>query len=144
LLRGSSIALYMLSSIIVDRAEPSEALTATVVWSEGIQDANILLSSRHIDDFRKGRRVKSEPDVRAERGAYLLNADLIIEAGSEKTWYIVSDVNKDAGQIALLNHLLKENKNIAGLLQKDISDCTDELIKIIVKCFLQYYAWRYF
>jgi hypothetical protein len=131
LLSGSSIALYMLSSIIVDRAEPSEALTATVVWSEGIQDANILLSSRHIDDFRKGRRVKSEPDVRAERGAYLLNADLIIEAGSEKTWYIVSDVNKDAGQIALLNHLLKENKNIAGLLQKDVSDCTDELIKII-------------
>jgi hypothetical protein len=130
LLLNSNIALFMLSSILVDRAEPSEALTANVVWSEGIPDAKILLSARHIDDFRKGNQVKADIDVRAERGAYLINADINLEAGTEKIWYIIADMNKDAGQIASLNHLLKGNDSIE-LLKKDVAECTNDLINII-------------
>jgi len=131
LLSNTNIALFMLSSILVDRAEPSEALTANVVWSDGVPGARILLSSRHNDDFRRGYQVNTDRDVRAERGAYLLNADINLEAGKENTWYIIAEVNKDAGQIASLNHLLKENENITMLLEKDIADCTEDLINII-------------
>ena len=130
LLLNTNIALFILSSVIVDRAEPSEALTANVVWSEGITDAKILLSARNIDNFRKGHLVKEESDVRAERGAYLLNADINLEAGTEKTWYIIADVNKDAGQIASLVHLLKGNNSIE-LLNKDVGEGTNDLMKII-------------
>ena len=131
LLNNSKIGLFMLSSILVDRAEPSEALTANVVWSDGIQDAKILLSACHNDDFRKGHQLRTDKDVRAERGAYLLNANLKLEAGKEKSWHIIADVNKDAGQIASLDHLLKANSNITVLLEKDVADCTNDLIKII-------------
>lgn len=131
LLMNTNIALFMLSSILVDRAEPSEALTANLVWSEGIPDGKILLSSRQIDNFRKGRQVKADIDVRAERGAYLINADIKLEAGKEKTWNVIADVNKDAGQIASLDHLLKGNDNIAELLKKDVAEGTDDLINII-------------
>ena len=130
LLSNTKIALYMLSSILVDRAEPSEALTANVVWSDGIPDAKILLSARNIDNFRKGHQVKEDSDVRAERGAYLLNADIKLEAGKENTWYIIADVNKDAGQIASLVHLLKGNNSIE-LLNKDVAEGTNDLMKII-------------
>jgi hypothetical protein len=131
LLMNTNIALFMLSSVIVDRAEPSEALTANVVWSEGIPDAKILLSARHVDNFRKGHQVEADRDVRAERGAYLINADINLDAGKEKTWYIIADVNKDAGQIACLDHLLKGNESIAGFLKKDVAECTNDLIGII-------------
>lgn len=131
LLLNTNIALFMLSSILVDRAEPSEALTANVVWSDGIRDAKILLSARHNDDFRKGHQLSTERDIRAERGAYLLNADINLEAGKENTWYIIADVDKDAGQIAMLDHLLKANSNITVLLEKDVADCTNDLINII-------------
>jgi hypothetical protein len=131
LLFNTNIALFILSSILVDKAEPSEALTANVVWSDGIRDAKILLSACHNDDFRRGYQVSTDTDVRAERGAYLLNADLNLEAGKEKTWYIIADVNKDAGQIASLDHLLKANSNITVLLEKDVADCTHDLINII-------------
>lgn len=130
LLSNTNIALFMLSSILVDRAEPSEALTANVVWSEGIPDAKILLSARQIDNFRKGHQVKGETDVRSERGAYLINSDINLEAGKEKPWYVVADVNKDAGQIASLCHLLKGNDSI-GLLKKDVAECTNDLVNII-------------
>jgi hypothetical protein len=130
LLLNTRIALYMLSSILVDRAEPSEALTANVVWSEGLPAAKILLSARNIDSFRKGQRVKEDSDVRAERGAYLLNADIHLDSGKANTWYIIADVNKDAGQIASLDHLLKGNKSIE-LLNNDVAEGTNDLIKII-------------
>lgn len=131
LLRNTNIALYMLSSILVDRAEPSEALTANVVWSAGIPDAKILLSARYIDNFRKGQQVKEVIDVRAERGAYLLNADINLDAGNERTWYIIADVNKDAGQIVTLGHLLKGNESIEELLKRDVAACTKDLFNII-------------
>ena len=41
---SSKLALYTMSSILIDRAEPSEALSATTVWSVGLPDACILLS----------------------------------------------------------------------------------------------------
>jgi hypothetical protein len=131
LLVNTNIALYMLSSILVDRAEPSEALTANVVWSEGMPDSNILLSSRQLDNFRKGYPVNQENDVRAERGAYFIHAHINLEGDKKKAWYIIADVNKDAGQIASLSHFLKDNGNIASLLRNDITEGTNDLIKII-------------
>jgi hypothetical protein len=131
LLDYNNIALFMLSSIIVDRAEPSEALSATVVWSEGLQDAGILLSSRQLEDFRKGNIVETERDIRAERGAYFVNADLVLEQGAEKEWHIVADVNKNAGYIASLKHLLSGENKISELIQNDVAGCTNELAGII-------------
>jgi len=131
LLMNSNIALFMLSSILVDKAEPSEALSANLVWSEGIKNAKIILSARHIDNFRKGHQIKPSSDVRAERGAYLINADINLEAGKDKSWYIIAEVNKDAGQIALLSHFLKGNSNVVEQLKADVAEGTNDLIKII-------------
>ena len=51
----SGMGIYSLSAIIVDRAEPSEALKASVVWSLGLDQAKKLLSSKQLDTFRRGR-----------------------------------------------------------------------------------------
>jgi hypothetical protein len=77
----------MLSSVIVDKAEPSEALKTTIVWSEGIDKAKILLSSRQLNNFRKGLPLETETDVRATRGAYFLNADISLSGNSQKVWH---------------------------------------------------------
>ncbi len=36
-----ALGIYALSAIIVDKAEPSEALKATIAWSTGIENQNI-------------------------------------------------------------------------------------------------------
>ena len=41
---GVTAAIYSLSSILTDRAEPSEALKATVAWSHGLEKPRLLLS----------------------------------------------------------------------------------------------------
>ena len=73
----TGIGIYALSAIIVDKAEPSEALKATTVWSAGIDKPKYLLSSLQIDDFRKGLEITQEVDIKAEKGAYFVCSDLI-------------------------------------------------------------------
>ena len=45
LIEDAGLGIYAMSSILSDRAEPSEALCATTVWSYGLADAIVLLSS---------------------------------------------------------------------------------------------------
>ena len=96
----SGLALYRLSSIPVDKAEPSEALRANVVWSQGIDVARRLLSTAQLDRFRRGQSVEEETLVRGRRGAYFVNAQMSLPAGARKEWSVVADVDKDAVGVA--------------------------------------------
>ncbi len=131
LIVDQSIALYMLSAVIVDRAEPSEALNTTVVWSEGMENAKILLSSNQINNFRRGVAPEIETDIRATRGAYFLNGEVNLTPGEEKVWHIIADLDKDAGYVASLKQFLNQNSDLATLLQEDITGCTHDIIRIL-------------
>ncbi|MDG2383376.1 MAG: hypothetical protein P8N76_17025 [Pirellulaceae bacterium] len=74
LIAGNGIGIYALSSIPVDRAEPSESLMANTVWSTGISEPKYLLSDRQLDAFRHGRAVSSEQLIRGQRGSYFLQS----------------------------------------------------------------------
>ena len=65
-----------MSATIVDRAEPSEALKANIVFHLGLDSTKVLLSSGQLDQFRKGHEIKEESDVKAERGAYFINSEI--------------------------------------------------------------------
>jgi hypothetical protein len=131
LVTNTNIGLYMLSSVIVDKAEPSEALSSTVVWSEGLSNAKILLSSNQLKNFRKGLSIEEEKDIRATRGAYFINAEIELSFNEKREWHIVADINKNSGYIATLKHFLLDNNNCAQQLQNDVNDCTKDLVRIL-------------
>ncbi|PKQ67610.1 hypothetical protein BZG01_07620 [Labilibaculum manganireducens] len=132
LLEESGLGLYMLSSIPVDRAEPSESLNATTVWSHGLNDKRkILLSSKQCDRFKDGFAVEAEFDVRATKGAYILNAELELAAKDSREWIIVAEVNQTSAAVANLNHFISTEKNIFELVSNDIDLGTKKLIQIV-------------
>ena len=96
----TGLALYRLSSIPVDKAEPSESLRATTVWSQGLDPARRLLSTVQLDRFRQGHGLEQETLIRGRRGAYFLNATAELAGGARKEWRIVADVDKDAAGVA--------------------------------------------
>jgi len=108
----TKLAMYALSAIIVDKAEPSEALKANVVWSVGLSDPTILLSSLQLNQFRRGGDVKQEEDVKAEKGAYFVSTTLQLEPGTEQQWSIVANVNQSQADVVALIELLKSDKNL--------------------------------
>jgi hypothetical protein len=131
LLDESHIGLFLLSSIPVDRAEPSESLNATTVWSHGLANAKILLSSRQVSDFMRGEEVNTETDIRAKRGAYLLNAELELAAKEHHEWFQVAEVNQGSSEVAELQRFMMEEKNIPSILEEDVAAGTSQLIRIV-------------
>jgi len=56
LIEGSSLAVFALSAIIVDKAEPSEALKSNIAWCLGLENPTILLSSKQLDALEEGKK----------------------------------------------------------------------------------------
>ena len=121
LLPDSRLALYTLSSIPTDRAEPNESLRASTAWSTGLEGPVILLSSMQLDAFRRGKKVEQETESHARRGAYFLSSEFTLHSHAEKEWAIVADVNKDQSDIASLARYLVSGEDIADRLEEEIA-----------------------
>lgn len=133
LLPEPGLALFLLSSVPVDRPEPAESLRATSVWSAGIQRYKVLLSSVQLDQFRQNLPLISETDVRAERGAYFVESEIALRPGQSHRWMIVADVDQSPSQIANLRRLLRSPAQLQRKVEADIARGTEELWRIVAR-----------
>ena len=127
----SGLGIYALSAIIVDRAEPSEALKANVVWCLGVENPTYLLSSVQLDNFRKGKEVKQEVDIKAEKGAYFTCSEFILNSNEDKKWMLVANVNQSIGAIVELQEKIKNEENLKKIVLDDIERGTRKLQQIV-------------
>lgn len=128
--KKTGLGIYALSAIIVDKAEPSEALKANIVWSMGLENPKYLVSSLQLKNFRKGKPIHEETDIKAEKGAYFLHTELTLSSNEEKSWSIVADINKDHSALAQIKQTILQEENLAQLVEQDINLGTEKLIKL--------------
>lgn len=128
--RESGIGIFALSAIIVDKAEPSEALKANIAWSLGLENAKRLLSSSQLNSFREGFSIQEENDIKAQRGAYFVHFDSELHPGDSKEWLILADINQNVSQIRALAKEIKTEPNLIKKVKADIQCGTEELIKL--------------
>lgn len=127
----AGLGIYALSAIIVDRAEPSEALRANVAWSLGMKGATHLITSQQLDNFRKGMPVTQEVDSKATRGAYLLNESISLSSEEEKHWIIVANVNQNISDIEALRHRINQGQGLKKAIMEDIEVGTQRLKRLV-------------
>ena len=127
----TGLALFRLSSIPVDKPEPSEALRVNVAWCVGLEAEARLLSSVQLDGFRRGAAVAQETDIRGQRGAYFVKAALNLPGRTEKEWKIVADVNQDAAGVKIILRDLHSLENGAAAIDEDVARGTRNLAKIV-------------
>ena len=130
---ASGMGIYSLSAMIVDRAEPSESLSCTTIWSSGLSRDKTLLSSTQLKAFRLGQTIEQESDVRAEKGAYFLSAKVTLNASEETTWHTVCEVNQDHAEVINLKSQIENNDSLVSELTQDIWDTTMDLKKLVAK-----------
>lgn len=118
----SELAIYSLSSMIVDNAEPSESLKANTAWSSGIEYKSILLSSLQISDFIEKGEVQTENDIKAEKGAFFIQANVQLKTKESIDWAIVGELEQSVSKIEVLRKELKDRKKIYSQLEQDISN----------------------
>jgi hypothetical protein len=128
----STLGLFTLSAIPIDRAEPSESLFATTVWSTGLgEDVNILLSEGQVNRFKTGGSVESEYNIRAHRGAYFINSKKILEPNNKLEWYTIAQINQSTTDTANLNNFIINTKNPVNQLLEDIQVGTTNLKRMV-------------
>ncbi len=127
----SGIGIYSLSAIIVDKAEPSEALKANIVWSMGLKSSKKLISSLQLEAFRQGVIPVQEIDIKAERGAYFITDDISLSPQQEEKWRIVANVNQSIDAIVALKQAMKDPKNLSDLINRSVKQGTQRLISLV-------------
>ena len=133
LIENSTLALYRMEAILVDRPEPSESLRANTVWSVGLENATFLLSSSQLNAFRNGENIIPETDAKGVRGAYFACKDMNLEANSSKAWYFVAEVNQDIAQVNNLLEFTETTKDIIAVLEQNIEKGTVNLKAIVAQ-----------
>ena len=131
LVSQTGLGIYALSAIIVDKAEPSEALKANVAWSFGLENPKYLLSSLQLDHFRNQETVEQEEDVKAEKGAYFVLSEMTLKAGSARDWVMVANVNQNHAQVVKLNQEIKEENDLIDRVMEDVEEGTKKLKQLV-------------
>jgi hypothetical protein len=134
LLKESGLGLFMLSSVPVDRAEPSESLKTTTVWSQGLSpEKKIVISDRQTGNFKRGLPVETEYDVRASRGAYFVCDTFEFQDKAKEEWFLAAEINQDSSAVANLDHYILSGKNLKEQVENDILAGTVHLKKTVSK-----------
>ena len=100
LLSGTSLAVYALAAGIVDRAIPVESLRASIVWSEGLPETDILLSDAQLNTFYAGEKPVMEKHQRGVRATYAVSSAFLLAPRATQRWLIVADTGLTQAVVA--------------------------------------------
>jgi hypothetical protein len=125
-----SAGIYTLSSILTDRAEPCEALKATVIWSIGLNRPSVMLSEDQVGAFCGGSAVNTESGMKGKRGAFFVQSSFSMPPGTGKDWYVLADINQGPSQLSALLHEIKQGISPA-VIEADIEAGTQRLWQLV-------------
>lgn len=129
--KNTGLAFFTLFSGITDRAEPCESLKANTVFSLGLDNPQVLVSTEQLENYRNGLPIHSEYHKRGIRGAYLVNSRFNLAANSNKVWQIVANVEQTQGQAVALRKQLSDANMLSTKINDSIADGSDQLEKIM-------------
>ena len=104
LIEEVGLGIYNLSSILTDKAEPSESLKCTTVFSLGLSSPTYLLSEQQLHAFSIGDGVVTEHDVKGRRGSYYVCDTLTLAPSKTQSWMMVAELNQSAVDVQSLIH----------------------------------------
>lgn len=123
----NGLGIYTLNSGITDRAEPCESLRVAVAWSLGLSHPHILLSDRQVEEFRRGRRLKNEAEVRGGFGAFLAADSFELPSGASREWLTVTDTGLDHCAVVELQQQLASPAALKNAVEADVLATRDGL-----------------
>ncbi len=114
----SKLALFAVSSIVTDKAEPSEGLFANVSWFNTEDD--LLLAPDAPEQFAEKGNIEIMDVVKGKRPSAYICRNLSLKDSA--SWYQVFDTRLDASKIAVLKKELKDRTKLTASLIADIED----------------------
>ena len=117
-----------MSSLLVDRAEPAEALRANVAWCRGLPEGRVIIDDNALDAFRNGRPLPGMDELKGRRTAYLIHTTLELEPGTEHRWDIVTDAALTQTQSAAIQRRIAEDPDLESTLDDALGRAESNLV----------------
>lgn len=127
----SNIALFALSSILTDKAEPSEALKANVCWFT-TKDP-VFLADNAVDYFVNGKEslLLNQKELNGKRGECYIIHNSELKGKSAECWEQVFDVDYDISKLVELESVIKNRDEAWKTLSDDMKESEDKLLAYI-------------
>ncbi|MBR5867185.1 MAG: hypothetical protein IKZ04_04665 [Spirochaetaceae bacterium] len=137
---AGNMALFSLSSVITDKAEPNEGLYANVCWFS--TPHRLILSPDAPRQFATTARTVPVQDIATKMATpqiikgkrpscFICRTITFTDSVSEESWYQVFDTRLDAAGIAVLDAKLKNRVELVAELEKDINDGIQKMNALI-------------
>lgn len=125
---STRLAVFAMSSLLTDRAEPAEALRANVVWCRGLPGAKVVVDENALESFRAGEPLSAIRDLKGQRGAYLLHTTLELAAGETVSWDLIADVDRSQAQAEVIRQQIQNGRQLEALIQDELDSADANLI----------------
>ena len=131
-----NVALFTLSSVLTDKAEPSEGLYANTCWFS-TEEKVIVSNEAPIvfaeDPFSKESKDKLESDtvLKGKRPSCFIWKKLTLTPSQVNSWYQVFDTTLDAKKIVHLEHAVTDRKKAVAALEADV-DAGEKMMTDII------------
>lgn len=116
---SSNLAIFAVSSIVSDKAEPCEGLYANISWfstnDEVYTDPEAPLY------FKRNEKIPFIKVLKGKRPSCFIHRNLEIKPDAQEQWFQVFNTRQDSSDIALLQHELDDREEITKKLEENIS-----------------------
>ncbi|MFQ3547795.1 MAG: hypothetical protein SNJ56_05605, partial [Termitinemataceae bacterium] len=125
----TGMALFGVSSIVTDKAEPSEGLFVNTGWFS--RPGTVLLDPAAKDAFKFGRDLPVTKVLKGQRPSMFLHQKLLLtpvdQQGSQNEWYQVFDTALDTCRVVELQDIIRDKGSASKELVADIAQTKTQL-----------------
>ena len=115
----SGLALFSMSSVLTDKAEPSEALYANVSYFT--KESQVYLSPETPVLFRSGRELQVDRVLKGQRASCFIQRELTLGAGAAEKWIQVFDTRLEASRAQELIAALRDRAALEKNILADVN-----------------------
>jgi len=127
----TNLAIFSVSSVVSDKAEPNEGLYANVSWFSA--DCKVLLNTEAPALFAAGSNIEYETVSKGKRSSCFINQNFKIDGGKSEEWYQVFDTAFTMPKIKGLNAQLRNRKELVKNLTDDIKKGNDVMTEFLLQ-----------
>ncbi|MBD3180139.1 MAG: hypothetical protein GF417_11435, partial [Candidatus Latescibacteria bacterium] len=127
----SGIAVFSLTSKIIDRAEAAEELRANLAFCSRPEEFSVHLSPDTVRLFRGGRVLPEDEVLTGRPGSYLLNSTISLEPGESCRWHIAADSGKSQLEVAQLRSVITGEDNLDSRIEGALNRAGENLVRLV-------------
>lgn len=129
---ASGLTLFTVSSVVTDKAEPSEGLYANTCWFS--EKGKIFTDSNALNDFLLGKKISEVKNLKGKRASCMILKEFTLSFGDKKEWFQVFNAWLDSSRVLHLQKKLKEEKPaLIKDLMDDIQKNVDNLEELVAQ-----------